>query len=173
MKKTVIVNGLIAGLISASLFIALMLLGKAGDMNFKNGMVYGFSLMILAFSFIFVGTKSVRDQNGGTISFGKAFLVGLYISLIASTIYVLVWMIDLNLFIPDFAEKYGAHMLEQLKAEGASQQAIASKTAEVAQFKKMYDSPVFVVLMTYVEILPVGILVSLISALFMKRKTKA
>lgn len=172
MKKTVIVNGLIAGLISSSLFIALMLLGKAGDMNFKNGMVYGFSLMILAFSFIFVGTKSVRDQNGGTISFGKAFLVGLYISLIASTIYVLVWMIDLNLFIPDFAEKYGAHMLEQLKAEGASQAAIASKTTELANFKKMYDSPVFVVLMTYVEILPVGILVSLISALIMKRKIK-
>ena len=110
MKKTVIVNGLIAGLISSSLFIALMLLGRAGDLDFKNGMVYGFSLMILAFSFIFVGTKSVRDQNGGAISFGKAFLVGLYISLIASTVYVLVWMIDLNLFIPDFAEKYGAHM---------------------------------------------------------------
>jgi hypothetical protein len=173
MKKTIIVNGLIAGLISSSLFIALMLLGKAGDMNFKNGMVYGFSLMILAFSFIFVGTKSVRDQNGGTISFGKAFLVGLYINLIASTIYVLVWMIDLNLFVPDFAEKYGAHMLEQLKAEGASQAAIASKTTEVANFKKMYASPVFVVLMTYVEILPVGILVSLISALIMKRKIKA
>ena len=172
MKKTVITNGLIAGLISSSLFIGLMLLGKAGDMDFKNGMVYGFSLMILAFSFIFVATKSVRDQNGGTISFGKAFLVGLYISLIASTIYVLVWMIDLNLFIPDFAEKYGAHMLAQLKAEGASQQAIASKTAEVAQFKKMYDNPFFVVLMTYVEILPVGILVSLISALIMKRKAK-
>jgi hypothetical protein len=30
-----------------------------------------------------------------------------------------------------------------------------------------------VVLMTYVEILPVGILISLISALLMKRKTKA
>lgn len=172
MKKTVIVNGLIAGLISSSLFIALMLLGRAGDLDFKNGMVYGFSLMILAFSFIFVGTKSVRDQNGGTISFGKAFLVGLYISLIASTVYVLVWMIDLNLFIPDFAEKYGAHMLEQLKLEGASQATIDSKLTEVAQFKKMYESPVFVVLMTYVEILPVGILVSLISAFFMSRKKK-
>jgi len=84
---------------------------------------------------------------------------------------LLVWMIDLNLFIPDFAEKYGAHMLEQLKAENASQAVIAAKTAEVAQFKKMYSSPIFVVLMTYVEILPVGVLVSLISAFIMKRKT--
>lgn len=171
MKKTVITSGLIAGLISSSLFIGLMLLGKAGDMNFKNGMIYGFSLMILAFSLIFVGTKSVRDQNGGTISFGKAFLVGLYISLIASTIYVMIWMIDLHFFIPDFAEKYGAHMLDQLKAEGASQAAITAKSAEIASFKKMYSSPVFVVLMTYVEILPVGVLVSLISALIMKRKS--
>jgi Protein of unknown function (DUF4199) len=173
MKKTVIVCGLIAGLISASMFIALILLGKAGDMNFENGMIYGFSLMILAFSLIFVGTKSVRDQNGGNISFGKAFMVGLYISLIASSVYVLVWMIDLNLFIPDFADKYGSHMMEQLKKEGASTAALAAKSAEIAEFKKMYDSPVFIVLMTYVEILPVGILISLISAFIMKRKQKA
>lgn len=173
MKKTVIVCGIIAGLISSSLFIGLMLLGKAGDMDFKHGMVYGFSLMALAFSLIFVGTKTVRDQNGGVISFGKAFRVGLLISLIASTIYVLVWMIDLHFFIPDFAEKYGASMLNRLKLEGASEAAIASKMTEVAQFKKMYASPVFVILMTYVEILPVGLLVSLISALFMKRKPAA
>jgi hypothetical protein len=61
-------------------------------------------------------------------------------------------------------------MLEQLKAEGANQAAIDSKLTEVAKFKKMYESPVFVVLMTYVEILPIGILISLISALFLKKK---
>jgi len=51
MKKTVLICGLIAGLISTSLYIGLMLLGKAGDIDFKNGMIYGYTLMILAFSF--------------------------------------------------------------------------------------------------------------------------
>lgn len=171
MKKTIFICGLIAGLISTSLFIGLMILGKAGDADFKNGMLYGYTLMILAFSLIFVGTKITRDKyNGGEISFGKAFRVGLYITLIASTVYVIVWLIDYHFFIPDFAEKYGAHILEKLKASGAGQAEIAKQSAEMTRFSEMYKNPLFNALITYSEILPVGLIVSLISALILKRK---
>lgn len=173
MKKTVLVCGLIAGLISTSLFIGLMILGKANQHDFKNGMLYGYTLMILAFSFIFVGTKITRDKhNGGAISFGKAFRVGLYITLIASTIYVGVWLIDYYCFNPDFAEQYGAYMLKELKASGASDAVIAKQTAEMAKFSEMYKNPFFNALLTYSEILPVGLLISLISAWVLKRKNK-
>jgi hypothetical protein len=173
MKKTVLICGLIAGLISTSLYIGLMLLGKAGDMDFKHGMIYGYTLMILAFSFIFVGTKITRDKyNGGTISFGRAFLVGFYITLIASTIYVVVWLIDFHFFIPDFAEKYSAHILESLRASGASQEEIARQSAKTASFSEMYKNPLFNALLTYSEIVPVGLLVSLISAWALKRKRR-
>ncbi|KAI9463055.1 hypothetical protein F5148DRAFT_1286187 [Russula earlei] len=172
MKKTVLICGLIAGLISTSLYIGLILLGKAGDIDFKNGMLYGYTLMLLGFAFIFVGTKITRDKhNGGTITFGKAFLVGLYITLIASTIYVLVWLIDYYCFIPDFAEKYNVHILAQLKASGASQSEIARQTVKMSEFSKMYQNPFFVILFTYMEILPVGLVISLISALVFKRKS--
>ena len=174
MKKTVLVCGLIAGLISTSLFIGLMLLGKAGDDHFKNGMIYGYTLMILAFSFIFVGTKITRDKhNGGVISFGKAFRVGLYITLIASTIYVIVWLIDYYVFIPDFGEKYAAHAIEKLKASGASAAEIAKQTAAMESFSKMYKNPFFNALLTYSEILPVGLVVSVISVWALKRKKTA
>lgn len=173
MKKTVLICGVIAGLISTSLFIGLMLLGKAGDLDFKNGMVYGYTLMILAFSLIFVGTKITRDKyNGGGISFGKAFRVGLYITLIASTIYVIVWLIDYYVFIPDFGEKYAAHVLETLKTSGASETVIAQKTAEMAKFSELYKNPFFNALLTYSEILPVGLIVSVISAIILKRKSR-
>jgi Protein of unknown function (DUF4199) len=172
MKKTILICGLIAGLISTSLFIGLMILGKAGQDDFKHGALYGYSLMILAFSLIFVGTKITRDKyNGGTISFGKAFRVGLYITLIASTIYVVVWLIDYHFFIPDFAEKYSAHVLDKLKVSGASQAEISEKTAEMDRFIKMYKNPIFNALITYTEILPVGLVVSLISAFLLKKKT--
>ena len=172
MKKTVLIYGIIAGLISTSLFIGLMLLGKAGH-DFKNGMIYGYTLMILAFSFIFVATKITRDKyNGGVISFGKAFRIGLYITGIASTIYVIVWLIDYYFFIPDFAEKYSAHVLETLKASGASEAEITKQTAEMAKFSEMYKNPFFNALITYSEIVPVGLIVSLISALALKRKRK-
>jgi Protein of unknown function (DUF4199) len=173
MKKTVLICGLIAGFISTSLFIGLMLLGKAGQDDFKHGMIYGYTLMILAFSFIFVGTKITRDKyNGGTISFGKAFRVGLYITLIASTMYVTVWLIDYYVFIPDFADKYGAHILDSLKASGASNTLIAQKTAEMQKFSQMYKNPFFNALLTYAEILPVGLVISVISALALKKKNK-
>ena len=174
MKKTVLVCGLIAGFISTSMFIGLMILGKAADHDFKNGLVYGYTLMILAFAFIFVGTKITRDRHsGGVISFGKAFRVGLYITLIATAIYVLVWLIDYYVFIPDFAEKYAEHMIKELKSAGASQAVIDQKTAEMAQFSKMYKNPLFIVLLTAIEILPVGLLVSLISAFTLRRKRPA
>jgi len=174
MKKIVLICGLIAGFISTSLFIGLMLLGKAGHDDFEHGMIYGYTLMILGFSMIFVATKITRDKhNGGEISFGKAFRIGLYITLIASTIYVIVWLIDYYCFIPDFAEKYSAHMIEKLKASGAGAAEIAKQTAEMAKFSAMYKNPFFNALLTYSEILPVGLLVSLISALILKRKKKA
>jgi Protein of unknown function (DUF4199) len=173
MKKTVIICGLIAGLISTSLFIGLMILGKADHDDFENGMIYGYTLMILAFSLIFVGTKITRDKhNSGVISFGKAFRVGLYITLIASTIYVIVWLIDYYVFIPDFAEKYAAHTIEKLKTSGASEVEINKQSAAMEKFKEMYKNPLFNALITYSEILPVGLLVSLISALTLKRKNK-
>jgi hypothetical protein len=134
-------------------------------------MLYGYTLMLLAFSLIFVGTKITRDKyNGGVISFGKAFRVGLYITLIASTVYVAVWLIDYYVFIPDFADKYGARLLATMKASGASQAEIAKQTAANASFSQMYKNPVFIVLLTYIEILPVGLLVSLISAWVLKRR---
>jgi Protein of unknown function (DUF4199) len=171
MKKTVLLFGLVAGLISSSLFIALMLLGKAGDDHFQNGIIYGYTLMILAFSLIFVATKITRDKyNSGFISFGKAFRVGLYITLIASTIYVLVWLIDYYIFIPDFGEKYAAQMVKQLQASGASAEAIAKKTIEMAEFSKMYKNPLFNAMITYTEIIPVGLVVSLLSAWVLKKK---
>jgi len=174
MKKTVLICGLVAGFISTSLFIGLMLLGKAGQEDFKNGMIYGYTLQILAFSMIFVGTKITRDKySGGTISFGKAFRVGLYITLIASTIYVAVWMIDYYLFIPDFAEKYSAHVLKELKASGASETVIAKQTANMANFSRLIKNPFFNALVTYSEIIPTGIIVSLISAWVLKRKKAA
>ena len=173
MKKIVLICGIIAGFISTSLFIGLMLLGKAGHDDFENGMIYGYTLMILGFSMIFVATKITRDKhNGGEISFGKAFRVGLYITVIASTIYVIVWLIDYYCFIPDFAEKYGAHIIEKLKASGAGAPEIAKQTADMAKFSAMYKNPLFNALLTYSEILPVGLIVSLISALILKRKKK-
>jgi hypothetical protein len=90
--------------------------------------------------------------------------------LIASTVYVAAWLIDYYFFIPDFGEKYTAHMLDKLKASGATQLEIDKQTKEMAEFSSMYKNPFFNAMMTYVEILPVGLIVTLISSLILKTK---
>ncbi len=173
MKKIVLVCGLIGGLIVAAMLVITTGIYHASG-NFEGGMLIGYASMIIAFSLIFVGIKNYRDKyNGGIISFGKSFQIGLYITLIASTIYVITWLIDYYFFIPDFAEKYAAQMLDKLKAAGATEMEVAKQTKEMASFSAMYKNPLFNALITYMEILPVGLLVSLISSFILKRKIKA
>lgn len=170
MKKIVIVCGLIGGLV---VILPMLLLTDAcyKDGNFEGGMVIGYTSMVLAFSMVFVGIRNYRNKyNNGLISFGKAFKVGFFIVLIASTIYVIAWLISYYNFMPDFAEKYGMHMINQLKAGGASQAKIDAATKEMADFAVMYKKPYYVIMFTYIEILPVGLLVTLISSLILKRK---
>jgi hypothetical protein len=129
--------------------------------------------MLVAAAFIFIGVKHFRDKyQQGVISFGKAFQVGALITLIASTMYVIVWLIDYYVFIPEFIDKYSEHMLYRARADGASPAELAEKAKEVADFKELYKNPLFVVLTTFVEVLPIGLAVAVISALILKRRKK-
>jgi hypothetical protein len=173
MKKTIIVCGTIGGLIVTSWMLVAMA-GFLKDPEFWGSMLLGYTTMLVAFSLIFVGVKNSRDKyNNGVISFGKAFKIGLLIALVASTMYVVVWMIDYYFFIPDFYEKYAAHLLVKLKASGASPAEIQKQIADTRSYGKMYKNPFFNALITYCEILPVGLIVSLMAALILKRKQNA
>jgi len=170
MKKVILVNGVIAGLIvSVLMVVSAMYYKSSGD--FENGMIYGYASMILAFAFIFVGIKTFRDRyNQGLISFGKAFKIGVLITLIASTFYVATWLIEYFYFFTDFADKYAESTLAKARAGGASEAELAKQSAEMKSLAEWYKNPFFNALITYTEILPVGLLVSLISALFLKKK---
>src|SRR5258705_5380429 len=124
MKKNIIVYGLIAGLVvSACMLTSVNYLSHCeGNVDYGTSMLIGYASMLIAFSLVFVGIRNYRDKyNGGVVSFGKAFQIGFLITLIASTIYVIAWLIDYTFFIPDFMDKYSTHMIEELKAGGASQ----------------------------------------------------
>jgi hypothetical protein len=170
MKKTIIICGLVAGVIVTSVMVAAMA-GCFKNPEFEGSMLLGYSSMLVAFSMIFVGVKNARDKySDGTISFGKAFKIGLMIALIASTIYVVVWMIDYYYFLPDFFDKYSAHIIAKMKSSGASLAEIQKKTVELQDSGKLYKNPIYCPMFTYLEILPVGLLVTLVAALILKRK---
>jgi len=173
MKKNILIYGLIAGAVVSTLMIFMVnyMSHCEGTVDYGTSMLLGYASMLLAFSMVFVGIRNYRNNyNGGLISFGKAFRIGGMIVLIASTIYVIAWLISYFYFIPDFMEKYMAHELAKLKASGASQLEIDKETKEMANFARMYKNPLFNALMTYIEILPVGLVATIVSALVLKRK---
>ena len=174
MKRTAIIYGLIAGAV-VSAFMSTTMIAAANDTlhcSSAVSMVIGYLGMLIAFTFIFVAIKTYRDkQNNGVISFSKAFGMGLLISLIASTMYVITWAIVYKNFLPDFMDKYSATMIEKAKAS-LSGAALQAKIHELNKAKEMYATPVGFTLFTYAEILPVGILVSLVAALVLKRKKR-
>lgn len=175
MKKNILIYGLIAGILVSflMLFSVNTLSHCEGSIDYDTSMLIGYASMLIAFSLVFVGIRNYRDKyNEGVISFGKAFKTGILIVLIASTIYVAAWLIDYFFFMPDFLDKYSAHTLDQLKAGGASPAEIEQQTKEMADFARMYKNPFFNAMMTYMEILPVGLLVTLTSSLILKRKNR-
>jgi hypothetical protein len=169
MKKIVLVCGLVSGAI-VSLSMAVTIGMYHDDPGFRGSMLLGYATMVLAFSLIFVGVKNYRDKHAdGVISFGKALKIGLLISLIGSTMYVLTWMVMYYNFMPDFLDRYMSAEIHHMEVAGQSQEKIEAARTQFLEYKEMYKNPLFVFLFTYLEILPVGILVSLIVAAFMRR----
>ena len=164
MNNIIIKNGLFGSIIVSALLVFVTMYMKANPEK-EVSMMIGFAVMILAFFFVAWGIKQQRDANNGLITFGKAFMIGLWITLIISTIYVLVWLIILYNFFPNFAEHY-----TDMAIEKASPEEVAKVTEEMNSFKEMYKNPIMVILFTYIEILPLGIVFSLVSALILKKK---
>lgn len=164
MNNIVLKNGIFGSLIVSVLLLSVTFNMKANPEK-EVSMFFGFAGMLLAFIFVVLGIKQQRDANNGFISLGKAFLTGFWITLIISTIYVLVWLVILYNFFPNFAEHY-----TDMAIAKASPDEVAKVTEEMNSFKEMYKSPIMVILLTYMEILPLGIVFSLISALILKKK---
>lgn len=172
MKKTVLVFGVISGLILAGMMVAtLPFLEKIGQ---DKGLIIGYTTMVLAGLLVYFGIRSYRENiGGGRLTFGRGFVVGILISLIANCFYVGTWEILYHKFMPDFAEKYSAQMIERAKVSGASQQKIDEVKRQAEDFQRIYHNPVYVVGMTFLEVFPPFLVITLISAAILRRKTPA
>ncbi|HKO99654.1 MAG TPA: DUF4199 domain-containing protein [Pyrinomonadaceae bacterium] len=169
MKKIVLTFGLIGGVM-----ISVLMLGTlpfAQRIGFDNAVFVGYTIMVLSFLMVFVGIRSYRENvGGGTISFGRAFAVGALITLITSVFYVLTWEVMYFNFMPNFANDYSNYLIEKMRAAGDSQQLIDAKLEEMKQFKQMLDNPLLNSAISFIEPIPVGLLITLISSLVLRKK---
>jgi Protein of unknown function (DUF4199) len=170
MTRIVLIFGLISGAVAAALMWILMQVVNSGTINFENGMIWGYASMIIALSMVFFGVKSYRDNNGGRITFWKGLQVGILISLICAVCYAASWELYYPKIGDEFIQKYNAAYLDKMKASGASDADIEKQRTESGKFAEMYRNVFVRFPISMMEILPVGILVTLISAALLRKK---
>lgn len=169
MKRTVLTFGAISGVISAGLMAATVpFIDRIG---FDKGAIVGYSAMVVAFLFVYFGIRSFRDrEQAGRISFGRAFGIGLMITIISCLFYVAAWEVIYFKVTPDFADKYAAYAVDKYRASGAPAEAVTKMEQDMADFKRNYDNPLYNAAVTFVEPFPVGVLVTLVSAAVLRRR---
>jgi hypothetical protein len=171
MKKTVLTFGLIGGAI-VSLVMAISLPFHKALGN-DRAMVVGYASMVLAFMMVYFGVRSYRETIGsGTISFKRALGVGALIAAVTSTCYVATWEVMYYTVASNYLTNYQADMLEKERAAGASEAALAQKAAEMAKFAELYKNPAINAAITFLEPLPVALVMALVSAGLLRRRDK-
>ena len=171
MKKIVLIYGLIAGVIVGAMMMITIPLYESGTLKLENGEWLGYTTMVIALSMVFFGMKSYRDNHlGGSITFGNALKVGLLITLIAALIYAFSWEITRLNMKGDFMTLYGEKQIEKMKIEGATEAALIEAKEKMDDFGLMYKNPFIRFGITLMEIAPVGILISLLSAGLLRKK---
>ena len=169
MRKIVLTFGLIAGAILS----VMMLIQFQFQIGFDKGAIIGYTTMVLAFLMVFFGVRSYRDNvAGGSVTFGRAFAVGLLITIVASVCYEATWQFVYHRLVPDFGDKYAAYAIEKERKSGATDVQIAAKTKEMAELNQTLKKPLVNIALTFLEPLPIGILFTLITAVALSRKRK-
>lgn len=170
MARIVLIFGLISGAIAGALMWLLIAAVNNGLIDMDGGMVWGYATMIVALTLVFFGIKSYRDNSGGHITFLKGLQVGILISLIAGVCYAGSWELYYRGSGQDFLEKYTTHYLDKMKQSGASDEEIEKARVEGEGFIELYQNFFVRFGMTLMEILPVGIVVTLVSAGLLRKR---
>jgi len=169
MRKIIVTFGLISGAISSLMMVGIVSFGDR--IGFDRGAVISYTSIVLSFLMVFFGIRTFRDNIGhGHITFLKAFAVGLSITLISCIFYVVTWEVIYYNFLPGFWDAYGAHLVQKLTASGASPAAVQAKLEQVRKYKELYKNPFFNAVLTFIDPFPIGLVITLISALVLRRK---
>lgn len=169
MKKIIVTYGLISGgLITTFTLISMYYCYKSAEMS--GSLLLGLSAMLLSFSLLFPAIKKYRDQySNGSVSFGKAFLIAICIVAIASTMYVIGWLIEYHTIMPDFLNRFVDFSVRELEKSNLSPELLAAEKAQFESYRHNYDTLTGMILYTYVEIFPLGLIMALLAATIMKR----
>ncbi len=169
MFRLIIIYGIIGGLIVGIPLFGQTVFGALDKYGPLLGYLIGYLTMLIALSTVFIAIKKHRDADlGGVIKFWPALGMGLAISFVASLFYVFAWELALDVTHLDFGAGYAQAMIAAAKAKGLTGDTLTKAIADAEQFKVNYANPLYRLPMSFAEIFPVGVLVSVISAALLR-----
>jgi hypothetical protein len=172
MKKIVLTFGLIAGVVMSVLMDGSALL--AHKLGSGHSLLLGYTMLVASSLPIYFGIRSYRDNIlAGQISFGRAFACGILIALVTSVCYVVVWEILYFNFIPHFMDSYFAEQIQKVQSSGLDPTLIATRVAAIRHSQELYQNPLINMAYTFMEPLPIGLFITLISAVLLRRRSPA
>lgn len=152
MKTTVIKFGIYGLILAMVIFLGVLYFG--GDLPYSTQEVLGYTTIIVSLVFVFFGIKHFRDrENEGIVSFGKALIIGLLISMITAVGFAIGDYIYTTAINPDFFEEYAATM----RAQGYE--------GEIPEFTSTLGA-----LLMFATVTIIGLIISIISALILQKK---
>jgi len=174
MKKAtgaLVLLGFLGGMINIIWWFTSSNLFKQGGLDYGIGEILGYTAMLLALSTVFFGVKRHRDLVlGGKISFKSALTKGLIIVAVAATTYVVGWEVYYPYFAVDFGQEYSEYMLENLRHQNLSESDLAKEAEKISIWVERYNNPLYRIPITLTEILPLGLIVALASALILRKE---
>lgn len=172
MNRVIVTYGLISGaVLSAMLVLSAMVMKNVG---MERTEYVGYASMLLGSGILFLGVRAYRDTlPAASVRFRALVKGGLLILLISTICYVITWDITMRTIMPDFAERYAAMLVDKARAAGADSAAIVAKQAEMAEFGAMYRNPLMRAALTFLEPLPIGLAIVLLSAWGLSRQARA
>lgn len=170
MKRDVFSFGLISGLITSVLMcLSLLIADRIGS---GHSMILGYTIMVASFLLIYFGVRNYRDNTlAGQISFGRAFSCGILITLITCVCYVATWEILYFNFMPHFMDGYFAAQVHKVQSSGLDPATTAARVAAIQKSQQLYQNPFVNMAYTFMEPFPVGLIITLISAILLRRKS--
>lgn len=169
MKKTILRFGLYG--VFAVLGLSILIWSLIGVADDTTGEIIGYTSMVLSLLFVFFGIKHFRDkENHGLVSFGKALLIGILISLIVSLAFGALDLFYVKFINPDFMTDYYTRNLEQLQATLPAEE-FEIRKVELESEKEMFMNPFMHFFFMSMMVFVIGFIISLLSALILQRKS--
>lgn len=170
MKTTVRKYGLYAFIIALVLFFLALYFGKG--LSFKTQEFIGYVSMAVCLIPVYFGIKYHRDyENNGSLNFKEGFIIGLLIALCAAVGFAVIDYLFVSFIYPEFPKEYLAYSIDNINTSDISAEQKIKDIAAAKEMMQTYGTPAFGALLMFAMVFIFGIIISLVSALTLQRKS--